>query len=82
MYYFHRICSTHHAFKVFRAILKSEILKEAIAELSELPGASTIRVRVSPASPYFHLSAAGHHGHLEIAFSKHSEVSHRWTFIL
>lgn len=60
--------------QVFRAILKSEQLKEAIADLADMPGASTVGVRVSPDAPHFHLSVDGNYGRLDIRFPDKSEV--------
>jgi hypothetical protein len=59
---------------VLRAILKSEVLKEAISELSDLPGAGSVRVSVAPHEPHFHLAAGGVYGALEIFLPKSSEV--------
>ena len=60
--------------EVLRAILKSEVLKEAISELSDLPGAGSVRVSVAPHEPHFHLAAGGVYGALEIFLPKSSEV--------
>ena len=63
-----------HPTQVFRAILKSEVLREAISDLSDLPGASTVRVTVSNDEPYFHLSSGGNYGSLELFLPRTSEV--------
>ena len=42
-----------------RAWLKSEHLREAFAELSDLPGASTVTVYMAPHQPHLRLSAVG-----------------------
>jgi len=50
------------------------VLKEAISELSDLPGAGSVRVSVAPHEPHFHLAAGGVYGALEIFLPKSSEV--------
>lgn len=60
--------------QVFRAILKSEVLREAISDLSDLPGASTVRVTVSNDEPHFHLSSGGNYGSLQLFLPRTSEV--------
>ncbi len=64
----------HFPPQVFRAILKSEVLREAISDLSDLPGASTVRVHVSPHDPHFHLASGGTFGSLDLFLPKTSEV--------
>ena len=51
-----------------RAILPSEHLRDAFSELSELPGATTVSVLMSPQRPFFRLSAQGQNGSCEIEF--------------
>ncbi|CAM9644118.1 unnamed protein product [Chrysoparadoxa australica] len=60
--------------QVCRCILKSEHLKEAFQELSDVPGAAGMTVAVSKASPNFRLSTAGSLGTCEIDFPKESEA--------
>lgn len=60
--------------EVLRAILKSEVLKEAISDLSDLPGAGSVRVAVAPQEPHFHLTAGGVYGALEIFLPRSSEA--------
>ena len=50
------------------------MLREAISDLSDLPGASTVRVTVSNDEPYFHLSSGGNYGSLELFLPRTSEV--------
>lgn len=44
---------------VNKGIVKSDLLREAFFELGELPGAATVNVLMSPAAPFFQLSADG-----------------------
>jgi Repair protein Rad1/Rec1/Rad17 len=56
-----------------RALLKSAHLKEAFAELGDLPGAANIEVTMAPAYPYFRLAAAGSGGSCAVDFPQGSE---------
>jgi hypothetical protein len=60
--------------EVARCIIKSESLKEAFQELSDLPGAATMTIRVSQTSPHFRLASGGSMGCSEIEFPKRSEA--------
>lgn len=56
-----------------KAILSSEHLREALAEISEFPGAATVRMLMSPSAPYFRLSTHGQSGSCEIDFPQGDE---------
>lgn len=51
-----------------KGVVKSELLREAFAELGELPGAATVNVLMSPTQPYFQLSADGQAASCRIDF--------------
>ncbi len=53
---------------VNRCGLQSSIFKEAFVELSELPGAVTVSVTMSPTEPYLQLAAAGSMGSCTVEF--------------
>lgn len=59
---------------MFRAILKSEVLREAISNLEDLPGASTVRLRVSHEAPHFHLASGGTFSSLDLFLPRTSEA--------
>jgi hypothetical protein len=56
-----------------RALLKSAHLKEAFAELGDLPGAANIEVTMAPTYPYLRLAAAGSGGSCAVDFPQGSE---------
>lgn len=60
--------------QVFRAILKSEVLREAISDLADLPGASTVRLHVSDQAPHFHLASGGTFSSLDLFLPRTSEA--------
>jgi len=60
--------------QVCKTVLKSELLKEALYELQDLQGASTVKVVMSPLAPYFQLASGGNLGSLEIEFNKSSDL--------
>lgn len=60
--------------EVFKAIIRSENLREALHELRDLTGANTAHVVVSPGPPHFQLSAHGSVGKLEIEFPRNSNL--------
>jgi cell cycle checkpoint protein len=55
---------------VNKLILHSDRLRDAFLELSDLPGASNIKILVSPSAPYFRLSACGQFGVCEVDFAQ------------
>jgi len=56
-----------------QAIIFSESLSDAFCEIYSLPGAATVSLLISPAPPYFQLSAEGTTGKCTIEFPKGSE---------
>jgi Repair protein Rad1/Rec1/Rad17 len=46
-----------HATQDLRAMLKSEVLKEAFQEITDTPGAATVTIECAPTAPHFKLSS-------------------------
>ena len=58
---------------VGQAIIFSDALSDAFCEIYSLPGAATVSLMMSPAAPFFQLSAEGTTGKCTIEFPKGSE---------
>ena len=58
---------------VNRALIRSLHLKDAFAELSDLPGAANINITFSPTEPYLRIGASGSGGSCYIDFPQASE---------
>mmetsp|Transcript_8027 Transcript_8027/g.9180 ORF Transcript_8027/g.9180 Transcript_8027/m.9180 type:complete len:345 (-) Transcript_8027:885-1919(-) len=59
---------------VNKGIVKSDQLRDAFSELSELPGAATVSVLMSPEAPFFRLRTQGQTASCEIDFPKGDET--------
>mmetsp|Transcript_6968 Transcript_6968/g.20368 ORF Transcript_6968/g.20368 Transcript_6968/m.20368 type:complete len:280 (-) Transcript_6968:395-1234(-) len=76
--------------EVFKAILRSEHLREVIAELGEIPGAGQATVSVSPESPPLQFSTQGTFGYCDLELHKNNstflhvecEAEQRWQYNL
>ena len=56
-----------------RVIIASDRLRDAFGEISDLPGASTCNMLISPEAPFFRISTMGEHGSCQIDFPHGSE---------
>lgn len=50
------------------------MLREAISDLADLPGASTVRLHVSNQAPHFHLASGGTFSSLDLFLPRTSEA--------
>jgi hypothetical protein len=67
-----------------KAVVKSDALRDAFIELSELPGAAQVRLLMSRQAPHLVLSAKGDSSSCEIEFPQqaHTETFHSLSFPL
>jgi hypothetical protein len=66
---------------VNRAAIVSSHLREAFAELQELPGAANITLTMSPSEPYFRLAASGAAGSCKVDFPQVRDALFTRTFL-
>ena len=70
------------AFKAFpvaaKAVIKSEVLHDALREVVEVPGSTSISLTMSPESPFFRLHAYGNLGASTVDIAANSDAFVSW----
>jgi hypothetical protein len=73
----HRAPRSNHPLAA-KAVITSEVLHDALREMAEQPGASSVSLTMSPAEPFFRLHTYGSLGACTVDIAANSDAFVSW----